>query len=78
MQRFKSQGQAQRFVATHGTIYNLFNLQRRLISRSTLRRFRTNAMDGWINATAEKSAGAERALKVECCCYPARKKIWHL
>ncbi len=53
MQRFKSQGQAQRFVATHGTIYNLFNVQRHLISRSTLRTFRANAMAGWINASAE-------------------------
>ena len=51
MQRFKSQGQAQRFVATHGTIYNLFNVQRHLISRSTLRTFRAIAMDGWIAAS---------------------------
>jgi len=52
MQRFKSQGQAQRFVSTHGTIYNLFNVQRHLISRSTLRTFRANAMEGWIAASA--------------------------
>jgi len=52
VQRFKSQGQAQRFVSTHGAIYNLFNLQRHLISRSTLRTFRTTAMEGWINASA--------------------------
>ena len=37
MQRFKSQGQAQRFVATHGPVFNNFNVQRHLISRSTLR-----------------------------------------
>jgi putative transposase len=48
MQRFKSQGQAQRFVATHGAIYNLFNIQRHLITRSTLRTFRATAMEGWI------------------------------
>jgi putative transposase len=52
MQRFKSQGQAQRFVSTHGTIYNLFNVQRHLISRSTLRAFRANAMEGWMAASA--------------------------
>ena len=44
--------QAQRFVATHGTIYNLFNLQRHLISRSTLRTFRVIAMDGSVAASA--------------------------
>jgi transposase-like protein len=32
MQRFKSQGQAQRFVSTHGAIYNTFNIERHLIS----------------------------------------------
>jgi len=52
MQRLKSQGQAQRFVATYGTIYNLFNVQRHLISRSTLCSFRANAMEAWINASA--------------------------
>ena len=52
MQRFKSQGQAQRFVFTYGAIYNLFNLQRHLISRSTLRTIRAIAMDGWIAASA--------------------------
>ena len=52
MQRFKSQGQAQRFVSIHGAIYNLFNVQRHLISRSTLRTFRATAMEGWITASA--------------------------
>jgi len=52
MQRFKSQGQAQRFVSTHGAIYNLFNVQRHLISRLTLRSFRATAMEGWIIASA--------------------------
>lgn len=32
MQRFKSQGQAQRFISTQSTIYNTFNLQQDLIS----------------------------------------------
>jgi putative transposase len=51
MQRFKSQGQAQRFVSTHGAIYNLFNVQRHLISRTTLRTFRADAMAGWMAAS---------------------------
>jgi transposase-like protein len=52
MQRFKSQGQAQRFVSIHGAITNLFNVHRHLISRSTLRTFRATAMEGWIAASA--------------------------
>ena len=52
MQRFKSQGHAQRFVATHGAVYNNFNVQRHLISRSTLRSFRATALETWVTATA--------------------------
>jgi hypothetical protein len=32
--------QKQRFLGTHAAIYNTFNLQAHLVSRSTLRRFR--------------------------------------
>lgn len=35
-QRFKSQGSAQRFLSSHGPIYNAFNLQPHLISRPSL------------------------------------------
>lgn len=52
MQRFKSQGSAQRFVSSHSTIYNTFNTQRHLISRPTLRLFRTEATETWQAATA--------------------------
>ena len=52
MQRFKSQGQAQRFVSTHGAIYNTFNIERHLISRNTMRRFRSSAMEEWLAASA--------------------------
>jgi len=51
MQRFKSQGQAQRFVSTHSAIYNTFNMQRHLISRNTMRQFRTSAMEEWLAAS---------------------------
>jgi putative transposase len=52
MQRFKSQGQAQRFVSTHSAIYNVFNLQRHLVSRKTLRIFRAAASADWNAASA--------------------------
>ncbi|MGA7865315.1 MAG: DDE-type integrase/transposase/recombinase, partial [Stellaceae bacterium] len=39
MQRFKSARSAQRFLSTHAAVHNTFNLQRHLVSRSTLRSF---------------------------------------
>jgi transposase-like protein len=47
MLRFKSQRSAQRFLSTHGPIYNLFNTQRHLITRPTLKTFRAQAMEEW-------------------------------
>jgi transposase-like protein len=47
MQRFKSPKSAQRFLSTHAAIYNTFYTQRHLISRRTLREFRTAAMEEW-------------------------------
>ena len=52
MQRFKSAGSAQRFLSTHAAIYNNFNVQRHLISRRTLRQFRTEALSRWDAVTA--------------------------
>jgi putative transposase len=52
MQGFKSPASAQRFLATHAAVYNTFNLQRHLISRPTLRRFRAEAGAAWAAATA--------------------------
>ena len=51
-QKFKSQGSAQRFLATHAPIYNTFNLQPHLIRRPTLRQFRAEAHRAWAAATA--------------------------
>ena len=51
-QLFKSQASAQRFLTTHAAIYNTFNIQRHLISRSTLRRFRADAATAWAVAVA--------------------------
>ena len=52
LQRFKSPGSAQRFLSMHAAVHNTFNLQRHLISRSTLRIFRSDAAAQWRSATA--------------------------
>ena len=52
MQRFKSAGSAQRFLSAHSAIHNTFTLQRHLISRRTLRLFRSQAAKQWGLATA--------------------------
>jgi transposase-like protein len=51
MKRFKSPGSAQRFLSTHAAIYNVFNIQRHVISRRTLRVFRDQATLIWRQAT---------------------------
>src|SRR5918995_2915317 len=51
-QRFKSAGSTQRILSMHAAVHNTFNLQRHLISRYTLRSFRTEAMQTWQIATA--------------------------
>jgi putative transposase len=52
MQRFKSAGSAQRFLNMQAAVHNNFNLQRHLISRSTLRAFRAEATARWQGAVA--------------------------
>ena len=51
MQGFKSQRSTQRFVTTHAAVYNTFNTERHLVSRQTLRQFRTAAHAEWTAAT---------------------------
>ena len=50
LQRFKSARSAQRFLSMHAAIHNPFNLQRHLVSRSTLRIFRAEATAQWHSA----------------------------
>lgn len=47
MQRFTSQGPAQRFVSTHFAIYNTFAVRHHLVSRKTMRTFRAAAFAEW-------------------------------
>ena len=42
----------QRFVSIHSATYSTFNVQRHLVSRRTLRTFRTQAMADWQAAAA--------------------------
>jgi putative transposase len=44
-------GRPQRFLSIHAAVYNVFNVQRHLISRRTLRSFRAEAMLTWRQAT---------------------------
>ena len=52
MQRFKSARSAQRFPSMHAAVQNTFNLQRHLVSRSTLRISRAEATSEWRSAVA--------------------------
>jgi putative transposase len=52
MQGFKSQASTQRFLTTHAAVYDTFSVQRHLISRPNLRRFRAEAYAAWAKATA--------------------------
>ena len=47
MQRFKSARSAQKFLSTHAVVYNIFNVQRDLISAQTHRMLRAAAMTTW-------------------------------
>ena len=52
MRRFKSTGQAQRFVAAHSAVSNLFNLGRHLVSANHYRDLRISAFNEWSRAVA--------------------------
>ena len=52
VQRFKSARSAQLFLSIHAAVHNAFSLQRHLVSRSTLRIFRTEAATQWQAAIA--------------------------
>jgi hypothetical protein len=60
LQRFKSARSAQRFLSMHAAIHNTFNLQRHLVSRSTLRVFRAEAAAQWHSAVAAATPGELR------------------
>ena len=51
MRGFKSMGQAQRFLAVHGTMRNLFAIPRHLMRAKHYRLFRTEAFDMYQQVT---------------------------
>ena len=51
MKRFKSAGQAQRFLSAHDQINNLFHLRRDHLSASHYRAARTQAFQAWAEVT---------------------------
>lgn len=51
MQRFKSPGSAQRFLAIQSATQNTFYHQRHLLKRSTYKQFRTESFNTWDAAT---------------------------
>ena len=51
-QKFKSRASAHRFLATQAAVYNCFDHQPHLISRSGLRTLRAQAHEAWAVATA--------------------------
>lgn len=52
LQRFKTPTSAQKFLSTFSAIYNLFNIQRHLVSRPTMKTFRKSAFDSWRTVAA--------------------------
>jgi len=52
MRRFKSVGQAQRFLGAHAAVYNLFNLGRHLVKAEHYRNLRISAFAEWSRVVA--------------------------
>jgi putative transposase len=52
VRRFKSMGQAQRFVTAHAAVSNLFNLGRHLVKAEYYRNLRISAFAEWNRAVA--------------------------
>jgi putative transposase len=50
--RFKSAGQAQRFLGAHAAVHNLFNLGRHLVGAEHYRNLRVSAFEEWGRAVA--------------------------
>ena len=56
MKRFKSPGQAQRFLSAHDPIHNLFHLRRDHATASQYRAARTRAFEIWAEVSGTSIA----------------------
>src|SRR5918912_13650 len=56
MKRFKSPGQAQRFLSTHDPINNLFHLRRDHVTADQYQAARTRAFEVWAESAGAKAA----------------------
>jgi putative transposase len=56
MKRFKSAGQAQRFLSAHDQINNLFHLRRDHLTADQYRAARTRAFQTWVEVTGVAAA----------------------
>ena len=61
MKRFKSAGQAQRFLAAHDQINNLFHLRRNHVPADQYRAARTQAFQAWAEVTGVAALHTIRA-----------------
>jgi putative transposase len=52
MRKFKSVGQAQKFLSVHAAVYNLFNLGRHLVRAQHYRDLRVSAFFEWSRTVA--------------------------
>ncbi len=57
MRRFKSPGQAQRFLAVHGQVHNLFRVGRHLLRAANYRLLRNRSFETWQQVTCACRAG---------------------
>jgi putative transposase len=55
MRRYKSLGQAQRFLTCHGIVNNLFRLGHHLMKDSHYRMFRERSFNEWTRARCVKN-----------------------
>ena len=58
MRRFKSPGQAQRFLSAHGPINNLFRVSRHLLKAEHYRCLRNRAFSTWSEVTCTSSSAS--------------------